>query len=114
MLYIYNLQKQSKDQIIGILEEIDSFYWPKMHLWKGDNNLGRALPPSLDKIQKDSNFFFVKPSLTSYPIHHCSHSVKLLKQCKHWEHFMCDGIFCSKGGEQSVEAWRGAAEQKQS
>ena len=22
-------------QIIGILEEIDSFYWLKMHLWKG-------------------------------------------------------------------------------
>ena len=43
-------------QIIGILEEIDSFSWPKMHLWKGDKKLGRALPPPhLDKIQKNSS-----------------------------------------------------------
>ena len=56
MLYIYNLQKQFKDQIIGVLEEIDSFYWPKMHLWKGDKKIGQGPPPHLDKIQKDSSF----------------------------------------------------------
>ena len=50
-------KKQLKVQIIGILEKIDSFYWPKMHLWKGDKKLGRAPPPHLDKIQKNSNFF---------------------------------------------------------
>ena len=31
---------------------------------KWTKNLGRALPPHLDKIQKNSYFFFVKPSLT--------------------------------------------------
>ena len=51
-------KKQLKAQYIGILEEIDSFYWPNMHLGKGDKKLGRALPPPhLDKIQKKSNFF---------------------------------------------------------
>ena len=29
--YICNLKKQLKVQYIGIFEEIDSFYWPKMH-----------------------------------------------------------------------------------
>ena len=29
-----------KVQIIGILEEIDSPYWPKMHLWKVDKKFG--------------------------------------------------------------------------
>ena len=46
-----------KVQIIGILEEIDSFYWPKNALTKRVKNLGRALPPHLDKIQKNSYFF---------------------------------------------------------
>ena len=27
----YNLKKQLKFQIFGIIEEIDSFYWPTMH-----------------------------------------------------------------------------------
>ena len=54
----WTAKKQFKVQIIGILEEVDSFYWPKMHIWKGDKNLGRALnPPHLDKIQKNSSFF---------------------------------------------------------
>ena len=47
--------------MIGILEKIDFYYWPKMHLWNGDKNLGRALPPPhLDKIQKNSNYFSLK------------------------------------------------------
>ena len=29
-------KKQFKVQIISILGEIGSFYWPKKHLWKGD------------------------------------------------------------------------------
>ena len=33
-----------KVQIIGILQEIDSFYWPKMHLWKGAKKFGRGPP----------------------------------------------------------------------
>ena len=38
-------KKQFKVQIIGILEEIDSFYWPKMHWLKGAKKFGQA-PPS--------------------------------------------------------------------
>ena len=49
-------KKLIKIQIIGILEEIDSFYWPKMHLWKVDKNWA-APPPHLDKIQKNNYFF---------------------------------------------------------
>ena len=43
--------------LIGILEEIDSFYWPKMHLWKSSKkNSGRALPPSFEQNPKESIF----------------------------------------------------------
>ena len=45
-------KKQFKVQIIGIWKEIDSFYWPKIHLWKVDKKFGQ-----LDKIQKNSYFF---------------------------------------------------------
>ena len=38
-------KKQFKVQIIGILEEIDSFYWPKMHLWKSAKKFGQGPPP---------------------------------------------------------------------
>ena len=34
-------KKQFKIQIIGILEERDSFYWSKMHLWKGHKKTGQ-------------------------------------------------------------------------
>ena len=51
-LYIYSLKKQFKVQIIGTLEEIDSFNWPKMHVWKGDKKFGQGSPlPHLEKIQ---------------------------------------------------------------
>ena len=38
-------KKQFKVQIIDILEEIDSFCWPKMHFWKVDKKFGRGPPP---------------------------------------------------------------------
>ena len=60
MIYIQTkTKKQFKVQIIGILEEIDPFYLPKLHLWKGEKNYGRALPPPphFDKIQENSSFF---------------------------------------------------------
>ena len=47
-------KKQFKVQIIGILEEIDSFYWPKMHLRKGDKKFGQG-PPPLPLIWTKSN-----------------------------------------------------------
>ena len=40
-------KKQFKIQIIGILEERDSFYWLKMHLWNGDKKFGQAPPAPL-------------------------------------------------------------------
>ena len=64
--YLAPLMYGFKVQIIGILEEIDSFYWPKMHLWKGAKKIGQGPPPShLDKIQKNSSFFLRRPSLIS-------------------------------------------------
>ena len=50
-------KKQFKFQINGILEDIDSFYRPKMQLWKVDKKFGQGPPPHLDKIQKNSYFF---------------------------------------------------------
>ena len=55
MGHVYNL-KQFKVQTIGILEEIDSFYWPKMHFWKGAKKLGRALPPIIGTKSKRKHF----------------------------------------------------------
>ena len=51
-------KKEFKVQIIGILQEKDSFYWTKMHLWKGGEKFGQGPPPPphLDKIQKKSSF----------------------------------------------------------
>ena len=38
---------------------MDSFCWPKVHLWKGDKKLGGVLPPPhLDKIQKKNSYTF--------------------------------------------------------
>ena len=52
------LKKQFKIQIIGILEEKDSFYWPKMHLWKGDKKFGQGPPPpSFGQNPKVKQFF---------------------------------------------------------
>ena len=39
---MYTTLKQFVVEFIGILEEIDPIYWPKMHLWKGAKKLGRA------------------------------------------------------------------------
>ena len=56
--YLAPLMYGFKVQIIGILEEIDSFYWPKLHLWKGDKKIGQGPPPPhLDKIKKNCSFF---------------------------------------------------------
>ena len=37
---IFKTIKLFNSQTIDILEEIDSFYWPKMHLWKGAKKIG--------------------------------------------------------------------------
>ena len=60
MGHVYNLKKQLEIQIIGILEEIDSFYWPKMYLWKGDKNFGQGLSPS-PKSRRTATFSWNLP-----------------------------------------------------
>ena len=46
-MYILNLKKQLKVQIIIILEEIDFFYWPKMHFLKICQKIGQGPPTPL-------------------------------------------------------------------
>ena len=57
-------KKQFKVQIIGILEEIDSFYRPKMHLWEGAKKNWTGPPPSFGQKPKEQQFFLGKLSLT--------------------------------------------------
>ena len=57
MIYIQP-KKHSKVPIIGILEEIDSFYWPKMHLWKGAKKNWAGPPPLIwTKSKRTATFF---------------------------------------------------------
>ena len=50
MGHVYN---QIKLQIIGILEEKDSFYWSKIHLWKRDKKIGQGPPPLFGQNPKE-------------------------------------------------------------
>ena len=70
MGHVYNIKKQFRVQIIGILEEnIYSFNWPKMHLWKGAKKFGQgpSPPPIWTKSKRRAVFFLRRPSLTSSP-----------------------------------------------
>ena len=52
-------KKQLKVQYIGIFEEIDSFYWPKMHfLKKGQKNRAWVDPPYLIWAMPERKRFF--------------------------------------------------------
>ena len=52
-------KKQLKFQIIGILEEIDSFYWPKMHFFKRcQKKIEQPPPPSIHSGNARKNAFF--------------------------------------------------------
>ena len=51
MGHVYNLKKQFKVQIIGVLEEMDSFYWQKMQLWKGGKKIGQG-PSSSSQCER--------------------------------------------------------------
>ena len=53
----WTAKKQFKVQIIGILEKIDSYNWPKMHLWKVDKKFGQG-PPSFGQNPKEQQLFF--------------------------------------------------------
>ena len=53
-------KKQLKVQYIGIFEEIDSFYWPKMHfLKKGQKIRAWVDPPPLIRAMPERKRFFV-------------------------------------------------------
>ena len=56
---MYTTKKRFKVQIIGIFEEIDSYYWPKMHLWKGAKKFEQGPPPPLiwTKFKRTAAFF---------------------------------------------------------
>ena len=60
-------KKQLKVQYIGIFEEIDSFYWPKMHFLKKGEKI-RVEPPPLIRAMPERKRFFssLRPSLTEY------------------------------------------------
>ena len=57
-------KKELKVQIIGILEEINFYFWPKMHLWKGDKKFGQGPPPLIWTKSKRTAAFFRTPSLS--------------------------------------------------
>ena len=50
-------KKQFKVQIVGFMEEIDSFSGPKMHLWKGQKKFGQGPPLIWTKSKRRATFF---------------------------------------------------------
>ena len=65
--------QQLKVQYIDIFEEIDPFYWPKMHFlkWKRAKNSGMGSPPPLIRaMPKRKRLFFIDvfPNPTSATI----------------------------------------------
>ena len=58
-------KKQLKVQYIGIFEEMDSFYWPKMQLVKKGNKIRSQASSTLFRQCPKENFFFRDPSLSA-------------------------------------------------
>ena len=58
-------KKQLKVQYIGIFEEIDSFYSPKMHFLKKGQKIRAWVdpPPTFGQCLKENVFFSLGPSL---------------------------------------------------
>ena len=63
-------KKQLKVQYIGIVEEINSLYWPKMHLLKEGQKIRAWVdpPPSFGQCPKENVFLPLTPSLTDVMI----------------------------------------------
>ena len=51
-------KKQLKVQYIGIFEEIDSFYWPKMHFLKEGQKMRAWVDPPLIRAMPERKRFF--------------------------------------------------------
>ena len=79
---VHNLKKQFKFQIIGILEEIHSFYWPKMHLWKGDKKIGQGPPPLIWTKSKSTADFFSGNCLLHHNGLFSDQKLKLVQLCQ--------------------------------
>ena len=64
-------KKQLKVQYIGIFEEIDSFYWPKMHFLQEGQKIWAWVdpppPPIIRAKPERKRFFSLRPSLTDDP-----------------------------------------------
>ena len=58
-------KKQLKVQYIGIFEEKDSFYWPKMYFLRKGQKIRAWVdpPPSFGQCPKENVFFPLRPSL---------------------------------------------------
>ena len=67
--------------IIGILEKIDSFYWPKMHLWKGDKKFEQGPPPPLiwKKSKRTAVLFAQETIPKEYDLDQLRHNLHRLK-----------------------------------
>ena len=65
-------KKQLKVQYIGIFEEIDSFYWPKMHFLKEGQKIRAWVdpPPLFGQCPKENVFFHEKHQLLAYSCKH--------------------------------------------
>ena len=61
MVHVYNLKNSLKFKLLAFWRKY-SFYWPKIHLWKGDKKFGQGPPPpSFGQNPKEHLLFFVKP-----------------------------------------------------
>ena len=52
-------KKQLKVQYIGIFEEVDSFYWPKMHFLKKGQKIRAWVDPLIRAMPERKGFFFI-------------------------------------------------------
>ena len=51
-------KKQLKVQYIGIFEEMDSFYWPKMHFLNKGQKIRPCVDPPLIRVMPERKRFF--------------------------------------------------------
>ena len=82
MIFYTQTQQQLKVQINGILEELDSIYWPKMYLWRGDKKFGQGPPPLLIWTKsKRTATFFGRPSLMDFVFYSCFYDTQWIQKC---------------------------------
>ena len=82
-------KKQLKVQHIGIFEEIDSFYWPKMHFLKEGQKIWAWVdpPPLFGQCPKENVFF-----LWSLPLSQSYDFQVTFRTLKTWVHCVFGNI----------------------